>query len=279
MIEAGIAAGPEIVASHYDELDEFYREIWGLHVHHGYWDEKETNLLPTEALIEHLIRDVKFPARVCDIGCGYGTTARYLAEKYNADVTGFSISEGQINFAKKFGDHSGVKLILRDWMDNQLESESFDLVISIESSEHMPDLKRFIQEAYRVLRPGGQFKVCAWLSVTNPKDWELDHFLRPICREGRLHLGDKEEYISLMEEFGLKDIHFEDITENVKKTWTYCITGFLKKLFTDSKYFKYLLQSSSQNRDFLFSLPRIRLAYETGSLRYGMFSARKAGDF
>ena len=25
------------VAVHYDTLDQFYREIWGEHVHHGYW--------------------------------------------------------------------------------------------------------------------------------------------------------------------------------------------------------------------------------------------------
>ena len=25
------------VAGHYDDLDTFYREIWGDHVHHGYW--------------------------------------------------------------------------------------------------------------------------------------------------------------------------------------------------------------------------------------------------
>ena len=24
-------------ASHYDDLDQFYREIWGEHVHHGVW--------------------------------------------------------------------------------------------------------------------------------------------------------------------------------------------------------------------------------------------------
>ena len=25
------------VAAHYDELDRFYREVWGTHLHHGYW--------------------------------------------------------------------------------------------------------------------------------------------------------------------------------------------------------------------------------------------------
>jgi hypothetical protein len=27
----------ESVAAHYDDLDSFYRGVWGNHVHHGYW--------------------------------------------------------------------------------------------------------------------------------------------------------------------------------------------------------------------------------------------------
>jgi len=36
-----------------------------------------------------------------------------------------------------------------------LDSESFDAVIAIESTEHMADLGAFFAEAARVLRPGG----------------------------------------------------------------------------------------------------------------------------
>ena len=43
------------VAEHYDELDPFYREIWGEHVHHGLWTTgRETPDQAVEALIAHL---------------------------------------------------------------------------------------------------------------------------------------------------------------------------------------------------------------------------------
>ena len=39
------------VAKHYDNLDRFYREIWGEHVHHGLWRTgRETPLEACEAL-------------------------------------------------------------------------------------------------------------------------------------------------------------------------------------------------------------------------------------
>ena len=43
MILAGSAQTPAAVAAHYDELDPFYREIWGEHVHHGYWATRSTS--------------------------------------------------------------------------------------------------------------------------------------------------------------------------------------------------------------------------------------------
>jgi tocopherol O-methyltransferase len=76
------------VASHYDELDSFYREIWGEHVHHGYWATgQETATEAAVSLIELLADRLRLTSglRVCDIGCGYGATARYLAAKHGSD--------------------------------------------------------------------------------------------------------------------------------------------------------------------------------------------------
>ncbi len=43
------------VATHYDELDSFYREIWGEHVHHGYWATgRESAGQAVEALVDRL---------------------------------------------------------------------------------------------------------------------------------------------------------------------------------------------------------------------------------
>ena len=39
---------------------------------------------------------------------------------------------------------------------------SFDLVWSLESGEHMPDKTKFLQECYRVLKPGGKLIMVTW---------------------------------------------------------------------------------------------------------------------
>lgn len=269
---------PQSVAGHYNELDVFYREIWGHHVHHGFWKTgKETPTEATILLIDHMLGDLKlnWGMKVCDIGCGYGATARYLAGKYHVHVTGLSVSEEQLQFANSHYSYTSVDLICRDWMKNGLPSDSFDLAISIESSEHMPDLRKFFEESYRVLRPGGTLKVCAWLSKVNPSAVELRHFLEPICTEGRLHLGDENEYRGLMEESGFREIRFEEITDNVKRTWNVCMERCAKKFLTDPKYISYILRKGNQNKKFLLSLLRIRLAYERRCMLYGIFSAQK----
>jgi tocopherol O-methyltransferase len=278
MIESSIQESPSTVASHYDDLDLFYREIWGLHVHHGYWKSgKETSVEATVALVDHLISNlsIKPEFKVCDIGCGYGETARYLANKYRTQVTALSVSQKQLDFAKSFGMNSQVEFLHQDWMENQLDSDSYDLVLSIESSEHMPDIKKFFLEAYRVLKPGGTLKVCVWLSKTNPSAWELEHLLRPICTEGRLRLCDKTEYDLLIDQAGFRNHHYEEITDKVKKTWTLCLMRCFWKFLSDPKYILFLLQNPSKNKMFLLSLLRIRAAYENGSMVYGIFTAMK----
>src|SRR6186713_2311289 len=89
------------VASHYDELDHFYRDVWGEHVHHGLWLRgDETREQAVLQLTELVARNAEISAgtRVCDIGCGYGATARLLANR-GAKVTGVTVSPAQYKFA------------------------------------------------------------------------------------------------------------------------------------------------------------------------------------
>lgn len=278
MIESNTRESPDTVASHYDELDHFYREIWGLHVHHGFWESGEENSSEApEALLDYLFRDLNIQPglKVCDVGCGYGETARYLANKYQVPVTGLTISQKQLDYANSLGERPLVKLLLRDWMENGLNADSFDLILSIESSEHMPDIQKFFQEAYRVLRPGGTLKVCVWLSKVKPKPWELKFLLGPICTEGRLRLCDTTEYKSLIQMAGFKEHSFEEVTDKVKRTWTICLKRCLWKFLSDPKYISFMVRNPSKNKLFLQSLLRIRAAYESKSMVYGIFTAVK----
>lgn len=278
MIESLIHESPETVASHYDDLDDFYREIWGPHVHHGFWEKgDEESSVATENLIKYLLKDVSLSerTRVCDIGCGYGETARFIARTYGLNVTGLSVSQKQIDFGNQIPTGGNVRLFCRDWMNNKLPGDSFELALSIESSEHMPDLLTFFKEAHRVLVPGGTLKICAWLSKDDPQDAERKYLLEPICTEGRMHLSTVGEYQDLFRKTGFVQQKFEDITFNVKKTWTLCLLRCAQKFLTDRKYIRFMMKDPSKNKKFLISLLRIRLAYETRSMRYGIFTAIK----
>jgi tocopherol O-methyltransferase len=270
------------VAAHYDDLDRFYREIWGEHVHHGLWTSPRLTSQEAARRLIELVADtaaIKEGDAVCDIGCGYGGTARVLSREYGARVTALTISQSQHAYAEAVDpDSSNPTYLLRDWLTNGLESESFDAAIAIESSEHMPDLPAFFAEVARVLRPGGRLVICAWLTRDLPRSWERRFLLGPICREGRLRgMETAAEYARLARAAGLEPGTFEDLSQQVKRTWPICAGRVLAGFFRDPEYRRFVFRTGGPNRIFALTLFRIWLAFELGSMRYGILSARKPG--
>ncbi len=278
MIYPDIVQDSLAIKEHYDSLDLWYRKLWGEHIHHGLWQTgNESSERAVEQLIELVVEksELKPGMDICDIGCGYGATARWLAQKWDAKVTGFSLSEKQVEYARS--KEPLCTYLLQDWLENSLPENAFDVAISIESSEHMVDKAKFFQEAYRVLKPGGSLVVCAWLSKENPKRWEIKHLLEPICREGRLpSLGSVSDYTQLMLEAGFKKIDFEDLTSQVKKTWSLSAFRMIREL--KSKDFRhFLFTQKPQDRIFAKTVFRILFAYQTRSMIYGIFRTTRQG--
>ncbi len=276
MIFPNTEQDPKDVAEHYNSLDPWYRKLWGDHLHHGLWKTgKESPEKAVEQLVELIAEkgDLKAKDTVCDIGCGYGATARLLKQRWGAEVTGFSLSEKQLEYAKAQDPHTHYQLA--DWLKNTLPPNSYDLAISVESSEHMVDKVKFFEEAYRVLRPGGRLVVCAWLSKELPRKWEIRHLLEPICREGRLpSLGSVSDYTQLMLHAGFHKIDFEDLTSHVKKTWAICGYRMIRE-FKSKEFRHFFFKEKLADRIFAKSVFRIWLAYQTGSMIYGIFNTSK----
>jgi tocopherol O-methyltransferase len=268
------------IAAHYDDLDDLYRSLWGTSIHHGYWitgkETVEQAVLNLTRLVAEQAR-IRAGDRVCDIGCGYGTTALTLNREYGAAVTGITISAKQYAYARSVAEgNPAVNFLSGDALQNTLPSETFEAVIAVESAEHIRAKPKLFSEARRLLRPGGRLVMAAWLSRERPALWERKYLLEPICAEGRLpSLVSASEYREMAEDAGFRELTFLHLSRNVKKTWSICALRLITRFFTDSTLRRRMLDPHFTNRVFAKTVFRIRLAYETGAMRYGVFAALK----
>ncbi len=270
------------IARHYDELDGFYREIWGEHVHHGLWRTGHETLATARRQLEAFVVDEAALSpgdRVCDIGCGYGATARMLAEERGAEVTAITISPAQHAIALRQGaGRENPRFLVGDWLANDLPSSSFDAAIAIESSEHMPDKAAFFAQAHRVLQRGGRFVVSTWLVGEAPSSRQCRWLLEPICREARMpELGSESDYRRLALGAGFALTRFQDVTRGIARTWPAIARTFIRHLFRHPSAARLLVHPRSHHRLFALTITRLWLAFRSGALRYGVLTLVKTG--
>ena len=92
------------IIRHYDVISPYYRSLWGEHIHHGYWIRGDESKEKAQVqLIEHLAQraNVKQHSDVLDIGCGMGASSLHLAKTYQANATGITISQVQVEIANE----------------------------------------------------------------------------------------------------------------------------------------------------------------------------------
>lgn len=268
----------EQISHHYDELDEFYRELWGTHLHHGLWlTGKETK----EEAQENLSREVLsylYPLEgknLVDVGSGYGETAK-LGVLWGAQrVTGVTISEKQFDYARTHTDDLSVDYQLSDWLDSDFPENSFDGGYSIECFSHIQNKRKFFQTVYRTLKPGATFVMSAWLASVEPSPWQRKMILEPICSEGRLpSLYNKDEILDAMEANGLEFFDYVDLSQKVARTWMISTEGLLS-LFAHVKGLKYFLNPQNEEKRFALTILRILLGYKLGCFQYCIFVMKK----
>jgi cyclopropane-fatty-acyl-phospholipid synthase len=94
--------------------------------------------------------------RVLDIGCGWGGTARFIAERCGAKVVGITVSREQARLAEKTCAGLPVEIRLQDY--RQL-NEKFDRILSIGMFEHVgyKNYSLFMRVVRDCLHPDGLF--------------------------------------------------------------------------------------------------------------------------
>ncbi len=115
-----------------------------------------------EKLLAHFQRDPSHPRpftglRLLDAGCGGGLLTEPMAE-WGFTVTAIDAGEKNIAVAQLHAAKSGLSIDYRVQLPEKIpQDEMFDVILSMEVVEHVPDVKLFLNTLSRHLNPGGAF--------------------------------------------------------------------------------------------------------------------------
>ena len=98
-------------------------------------------------------------ASILDLGFGWGGFAQYAAKNMQWHVTGYTLSNAQLEYCQKLVKTSGLeKLVSFEYRDmvEDLPSTQFDGIVMIESIEHVGQkrLPHFFEQLHKTLKPG-----------------------------------------------------------------------------------------------------------------------------
>ncbi len=158
------------IAAHYDLSNEFY----------GLWlddtmtyssacfegDSSRSLAAAQHAKYERMLNlvDAQPGQHVLEIGCGWGGFAEYAVRTRDVRVTGITLSQAQLEFARARMAHAGIEsqvdLRLIDYRDL---GGQFDNIVSVEMFEAVGERywRRFFEVLRERLKPGGRAAVQA----------------------------------------------------------------------------------------------------------------------
>ncbi len=272
----------------YDASSEVWEKVWGEHMHHGYYGRgghyKIERRQAQIDLIEELLLWIGVtvdnpPQNIIDVGCGIGGSTIYLAKKFDANATGITLSPVQASRAKERGKEQDLEKRVGFQVANALEmpfaDNSFDLVWSLESGEHMPDKTKFLQECYRVLQPGGKIILATWchretsvLGALTPDEIKhLQEIYRVYCLPYVIALS---EYQEIAKSCGFQNIKADDWSMEVAPFWNVVIDStFSLEAITA------LVKAGWQTIESALSLNLMSQGYNRGLIHYGLICGTK----
>jgi cyclopropane-fatty-acyl-phospholipid synthase len=145
---------------HYDTGNELFQVMLDKRMNYscGYWKNAKNLDKSQEDKLDLICKKLKLKpgTAVLDIGCGWGSLAKYAVEKFQSKVTGITVSKEQVRLAGEMCQGLDVEIRYQDYRDL---TEKFDSIVSVGMFEHVgyKNYREFFKVVDRCLKDKGLF--------------------------------------------------------------------------------------------------------------------------
>jgi len=212
---------------------------------------------------------------VLDVGCGMGDSSIRLPRERGCRVTGVTLSGVQRRWAAwsalVAGVSNAVEFRRQDAESAEFPDAGFDVVWSIECTEHLFDKGAFFARAGRWVRPGGRVAICAWLAAGDAESPAKRPQVEAVCDAFLCpSLGSFADYRGWMTAAGLEVEAELDWTARVARTWELCDQRVRRLGLT-----RFARLIDPAQGVFLDNFTTLLEAYRSGAMQYGCLVARR----
>lgn len=163
---------------------------------------------------------------VLDVGSGPGFMCQQMAEAVGPTgrVRGIDLSSVMIDRASNRNSYEWLSYAEGDATALPEEDQSYDVVVSVQVAEYVPDIQRLCSEAYRVLKPGGRalimatdWDTVAWYTEDRGRMNRMLDAYKPHCAHSRLpqeltpHLREAGFTVDDVSIYAVINLNWDDI--------------------------------------------------------------------
>ena len=152
-----------------------------------YYDEYFENRMSMRIIARHIIEHVPKSAYLLDVACGHGSVDKELASK-GFKIKGIDLNKNRIDELKPY-----IYQVECIDVDHICTEEKYDVIISLEMLEHVPDITKTLRKMYDILNSKG----IIYISV--PNKYMIDH-------EQHVRLFEKDSMVKLLSNSGFSVI-------------------------------------------------------------------------
>ena len=170
--------------------------------------------------IYNYLKDKEYK-KLLDIGCGTGYLIDMLTKNHEAEFTGLDLSPEMIKQANN-KNIKNAKFLEGRSDEIPFDNNTFDIITCSQSFHHYPDTDKSMQEARRILKPGGLYILSdTGVGFFKMLGVKVDDFIyRHFSNTGDCNVSYMEKTIKDMERNGFMIVKAEKVT-----TFIYTVIG------------------------------------------------------